>query len=182
MAAPDLTKVFHNPGQLFLGPTSASLGVAAAYGGTAVGRVRRVRWAWGLSYERNRAEEWGEVTESRRVGEVPILVFLLDQRDDDMIPRVWPKTTGTGPARVDGGYGPGVVAALPPILFAPFDESKDAFYMRRPVPELEVQAALEASIREKSSWGVIACHGTRDSAWKSVPPWQVGKLSTLVLT
>lgn len=187
MASLDLTRALRNPGRLVLSPTSTAPGTTYPYGGTALGYVKQVRLRWGIAYHRVIAEEWNEFTETDRIGEFPILAFVLEQWDDDLTKRVFPLVTTTGSpsgladiARIDGGAGPAKVAAMEPLLFAPFDPKHKAVYLRRPEPELEAQAQLELALIQDAVFPLVVV-ATRDASWATTPPWQVDKLEHLVL-
>jgi hypothetical protein len=185
MATQDLARVLNNPGRLIVAPTSTGIGSSYPYGGTPLGVVKRARLRWGIRYENVVAEEWGEAIETIRTGERPLLAFLLEQWDDDAIRKFFPRVTLTpSPAgltdmvRIDGAAGPGYVAAIDPILFAPFDPSHKAIFFRRPIARLLDDAETAFAVDETAAFPFVF-EAQRDQAWSSVPPWQVDRLEHL---
>lgn len=182
MATSDLSKVRRMPGRLVVNPTSLS--GSFPYGGTEMGRVRDVRWRWGYVYEDVVDEAWGEVVETNRVASYPFFAFVMETWDDDVLTRAFPSvsTSGANSARVNGGYvAPGVVAAIDKLLFVPTDLTNGkAVYIRRPILHPEETAETAFVLQELNLLALIASP-TRDSAYATTPPWQIGAITRITL-
>ena len=185
MAATNLARVLRNPGRLVLKPTQ--LGTTAArypYGGKPLGLVREVAFDWGLAYRRTVSHDLRQVAEVRRIGEAPVLGFTLEQWDEDLIPLAFPRvTTNNSPSgvagmlRIEGGSAPGIVPAIEPLLFCPYDRNGLFVLLPRPVVLVDATRRLACSLLEDAVVPFLVLATPPPNR----QPYQVDKLEHLTL-
>lgn len=182
MATADLASVFRNPTRLVLNPSAGSIGVASPtfpFGGTALGKIR---WAdWDFAYETRPlvAQEFGSAAGRWVKQQLARLVFTLTDWDHTTIAALVPKVTTSGSySRVDGGTRPTFLAAINPILVAPFDLSQPALLIPRPIPVI-VEPFHFGS--DKNAELVVALDATLPSSYSGLP-YQLGRIDGLTLS
>jgi hypothetical protein len=124
------------------------------------------------------------VAEVRRIGEAPVLGFTLEQWDEDLIPLAFPRVNAgpspsgvAGMLRVEGGAAPGIVPAIEPLLFCPFDRNGLYVLIPRPVVLVDATRRLACSLQEDAVVPLLVVA----TAPANRVPYQVDKLEHLVL-
>ena len=183
MSTADPRRALLIPGRLCLNPSTIYPGTFP-FGGTALGLKSEAAFSYGVSYRNVVAEEFGEVSEVVRIEDRPVFSFVLQQWDNDVIQAFFPSVTTssspsgiTGISRINGGARPGLVTAMSPLLFAPYDPTSKAVLIHRPVPMLNETAKLNLSLKDPAVFALMVI-ATKDSNGKS---YQVDLLEHLAL-